>query len=329
MKIAFFDTHEFEKEFYQKLNPEIEFTFFETRLTPNTVKLAKDFDGVCLFTNDIANSEVLQALKMFGISLITLRCAGFDKVDLEVAKSLDIQVTRVPSYSPNAIAEYAVSLVMALHRKTHRAYTRVLNHNFMLDGLLGSNIQGKTVGILGTGKIGRIFAEIMSSFGCKILAYDLYENDEFLKIKNTKYTGLEEIYQNSDIISLHLPLTPKTKYILDRSAFSQMKNTVTIINTGRGPLIKTDDLVDALKSKQIGRVGLDVYEGEEDIFFKNLQDEIIEDDKIARLLSFPNVIVTSHQAFLTEEALESMAYTTEKNILGHFLGGDLKESSLT
>lgn len=326
MRVAFFDTHKFERSVFERINAQFNqsLSFFENRLQPETALLAKDFDVVCSFVNDKLNKETLQLLKNQGTQLIALRSAGFNHVDLKAADELQIKVARVPEYSPFAVAEHAVALLLCLNRKIHKSYLRVRELNFSLDGLVGSDLHGKTVGVIGTGKIGKVFAQIMSGFGCRILLNDIYPDLEFSKKWGASYTSLEELYRESHIISLHVPLTSETRYLINHHSLSQMKKGVFIINTGRGALIKTKDLIDSLKKGHLGGAGLDVYEEEEKVFFQDHSEDILQDDVLARLLTFPNVLITSHQAFLTHEALENIAHTTLSNILDFEKGLPLK-----
>lgn len=316
MKIAFFDTHEFERNTFTKNNAENythDITFYETRLTEQTANLAHGFETVCVFVNDRLNNTVLKKLSLGGTKLVALRCAGFNNVDLNAAQEYGISVVRVPEYSPYAVAEHTVALILSLNRKVHRAYNRVRESNFSLNGLVGFDLYQKTVGIIGTGKIGSVFARIMNGFGCKVIVYDLAPNQELLKL-GISYVSMEELLKQSDIISLHCPLTPKTKHLIDATAISATKPGVMLINTGRGALIDTPALIEALKTGHIGYAGLDVYEEEEGIFFEDHSNHILKDDILARLQTFPNVILTSHQAFLTNEALKNIAQTTLNNI---------------
>jgi len=325
MKIAFFDTHGFEQLVFSDENASFghEITFLETRLTAQTAKLAKDFPCVCAFVNDRLDRQVLQALANGGTRLIALRSAGFNHVDLEAAGELGMRVVRVPEYSPYAVAEHAAALILSSNRKIHRAYNRVRDGNFSLDGLVGFDLNQKTVGLIGTGKIGSVLAKIMQGFGCRVLAYDRSKNAE-LAAGGVQYVSLEQLLRDSDIISLHVPLTPETRYLLDEKALSLTKKGVMLINTGRGALIETRALIQLLKSGHIGYAGLDVYEEEEGIFFENLSDQILQDDQLARLLTFPNVLLTSHQAFLTKEALTNIAQTTLGNIAEFESGATLR-----
>lgn len=313
MKIAVFSTQKYDREFLSAVPTEHKFVFFEAQLNTDTVNLTQGFDGVCIFVNDHADSEIITELKNNGIKVIALRCAGFNNVDVKAAEKAGIRVVRVPAYSPEAVAEHAVALIMTLNRKTHKAYLRIKENNFSLERLTGFNIYGKTVGVIGTGKIGKAFCKIMLGFGANVIAYDKFEDDEAKKL-GIKYVTFEEVLKNSDIISLHCPLTPETKYMIDWEAFANMKDGVMLINTSRGALINTKDAILALKRGKIGYLGIDVYEQEEHLFYKDLSENIIPDDTIARLMSFPNVMMTSHQGFFTKEALTEIAATTVDNI---------------
>lgn len=315
MRIAFFDAHEFEKEIFLKVNKDYqhEFTFFETRLTETTANLASGFPSVCAFVNDKLNSQTLEILAKGNTRLIALRSAGFNHVDLKAAKNLGLKVVRVPEYSPYAVAEHAMAMILTLNRKTHRAYNRVREANFSLNGLIGFDLHDKTVGLIGTGKIGSVLARILTGFGCQILAFDLIKNSALIDL-GVQYVSLENLLKNSKIISLHVPLTKETHHIINDSALKLTPPGVMIINTGRGALIDTKALIQFLKSGHIGYAGLDVYEEEEKIFFEDHSADILQDDRLARLLTFPNVLLTSHQAFLTQEALNNIANTTLKSI---------------
>ena len=313
MKIAVFSTQKYDREFLSAVPTEHKFVFFEAQLNNDTMNLTQGFDGVCIFVNDHADSEIISELKNNGIKVIALRCAGFNNVDVKAAEKAGIRVVRVPAYSPEAVAEHAVALIMTLNRKTHKAYLRIKENNFSLERLTGFNIYGKTVGVVGTGKIGKAFCKIMLGFGAKVIAYDKFEDEEAKKL-GIKYVTFEEVLKNSDIISLHCPLTPETKYMIDWEAFANMKDGVMLINTSRGALINTKDAILALKRGKIGYLGIDVYEQEEHLFYKDLSENIIPDDTIARLMSFPNVMMTSHQGFFTKEALTEIAATTVGNI---------------
>lgn len=316
MKVAVFDTHRFEREFLTAANKGRghELLLLEPRLTEQTAQLAQGCDAVCAFVNDKLGRATLTALKALGVRLVALRSAGFNHVDLTAADELGLTVVRVPEYSPYAVAEHAVCLILALNRKIHRAYARVREANFSLDGLVGFDLHGKTVGVIGTGKIGTVFTRIMRGFGCRVVAFDHYPNAKLAGELGFEYVPLEKLYADADIISLHVPLTPETRHMIDERAFSAMKPGIMLINTGRGGLIDTHALIDALKTCHVGAAGLDVYEEEEGVFFQDLSDTGVRDDQLARLLTFPNVVVTSHQAFLTREALGNIAATTLQNM---------------
>lgn len=316
MKIAFFDTHDFERTFFEKKNESFkhDITYFETRLTSQTAPLANDHDCICCFVNDVLDKTTLEMLEAKNLKLIALRSAGYNNIDLEGAYGLGLTVVRVPAYSPYAVAEHAAAMLLSLNRKIHKSYMRVRDLNFSLEGLVGFDLHGKTVGVMGTGKIGTIFAGIMRGFGCRVLAHDLTPNKELESDKNVHYVSLPELYKESDIISLHIPLTSETNHIIDFHSISQMKTGVVLINTGRGALIDTPALIEGLKTGRVGAAALDVYEEEEGIFFEDRSNEILQDDVLVRLILFPNVLITSHQAFLTREALESIAQTTLQNI---------------
>jgi D-lactate dehydrogenase len=330
MKIAFFSTKSYDREYFEKANldKKHELSFFESSLKESSVKLAEGHDAVCVFVNDKLNASVIQALNNFGVKLVTLRCAGFNNVDIQECARNGIIVLRVPAYSPHAVAEHAVALILTLNRKTHKAYNRVREGNFSLERLIGFDLYGKTVGVIGTGKIGAIFAKLMLGFGCKVMAFDKFPNDE-LKTLGIEYSNLDALFKNSDIISLHCPLTPETNHLINKNNISIMKQGVMLINTSRGKLVDTNDAIEALKTGQIGYLGIDVYEQEEKLFFKDLSEIIITDDRIARLMSFPNVLVTAHQAFFTDNALSQIASTTLQNIEGFMIGSWAKENEVT
>ncbi len=317
MKIAFFDSHPFERVAFELANSDKhnQIHFLETRLQESTAALAAGFPCVCVFANDRLNAEVLTILKSGGTELLALRSAGFNHVDLNAAKRLGIRVVRVPEYSPYAIAEHVVAMIQTLNRKTHKAYNRVREGNFSLNGLVGFDLHGKTIGIVGTGRIGKVLAKIMTGFGCRVLLHDLQEDSKFSSEHQCGYTTTEKLFREADIISLHLPLNPKTKHFINSTSLSQMKKGVMLINTGRGALIDTTALIEALKTGHIGYAGLDVYEEEEGVFFQDLSGQILNDDHLARLMTFPNVLITSHQGFLTNEALKNIAETTLSNVL--------------
>ena len=313
--IAFFSTQAYDKTFFEKHNAGSGFSlrFFETQLNELTVELIQDETVVCVFVNDIVNAQVIESLAQKKVKVIALRCAGFNNVDLEAAKKHNIRVCRVPAYSPEAVAEHAMAMILTLNRKTHKAYNRVREQNFSLNGLLGFDLHGKTVGVVGTGNIGKAFAKIAKGFGCKILAFDVVVDPEMEK-EGVVFTDLDTVFKESNIISLHCPLNDKTKHLINKKSLSIMKDNVMIINTSRGGLIQTSDIIKALKKGKVGYLGIDVYEQEEKLFFRDLSDDIIQDDDIQRLMSFPNVLVTAHQAFFTNEALTQIALTTLGNI---------------
>jgi len=319
MKIAFFSTHSYDIESMERIakedgiTPTHELKFFVPRLDHSSAKLAEGCEGVCIFVNDVADEAALRVLAAGGTKAMFLRCAGFDMIDLKVAKELGMPVIRVPAYSPYAVAEHAAALMMTLNRKIHRSYNRTREQNFRLAGLLGFDIHGKTIGVVGTGKIGALFARIASGFGCKVLAYDVVQNPEALSY-GVEYVSQDEIWARSDIISLHCPLFPSTKHTVNAESIAKMKHGVMLINTSRGGLIDTKALVNGLKSKRIGSVGLDVFEGEGEYFYSDHSGSVIADDVLARLFTFPNVVITGHQAFFTKEAMESIAHTTMTNI---------------
>ena len=313
MKIAFFSTKPYDKEFFEKYNQTNELTFYDVSLNESSVRLAEGFDAICVFVNDKVNASIIEKLGKLGIRLIALRCAGFNNVDLAAAKKANMCIVRVPAYSPHAVAEHALALIMTLNRKTHKAYNRVREGNFSLEKLIGFDLFQKTVGVIGTGKIGEAFARIMLGFGCKVLAYDLFQNQSLTDV-GIKYCSLDELLSQSNIISLHCPLTEKTLHLIDNQAIEKMKTGAMLINTSRGALIDTQAVIEALKSKKLSYLGLDVYEQEANIFFNDLSEEILVDDTLARLMSFPNVLITSHQGFLTEEALTQIAVITLNNI---------------
>jgi D-lactate dehydrogenase len=315
MKVALFSTKSYDREYFDQfnINGGQQLSYFEAALDNNTVALTKGHDAVCLFVNDKADSEVIEKLSANGVGLIALRCAGFNNVDLNAASKNNIRVVRVPAYSPEAVAEHAVALILTLDRKTHKAYNRVRENNFSLEKLTGFNLYGKTVGVIGTGKIGQAFCRIMLGFGCNVIAYDLAPNREMEKT-GIRFLSLDDLLQQSDIISLHCPLVPQTHHLMDEKSFAKMKKGAMLINTSRGAVINTKDAIDALKTGQLGYLGIDVYEQEEQLFFKDHSGSFIPDDVIVRLMSFPNVLVTAHQGFFTKEALEEIAVVTLKNI---------------
>lgn len=315
MKVAVFSTKVYDRKFLSDANSptQHELVFFEPRLNRDTAILAAGFPAVCVFVHDQVDAPTLELLASRGTRLVVLRCAGFNNVDLQAAADLGITVVRVPAYSPYGVAEHAVGLILSLNRKIHRAYNRVREGNFSLDGLLGFNLHERTVGIVGTGKIGLILGQIMKGFGCHILAYDVYRNPE-LEALGGKYVELPELFANSDIISLHCPLTPETHHLINAEAIEKIKPGVMLINTSRGALIDTQAVIEGLKSGKIGYLGVDVYEQESELFFEDLSGAIIQDDIFQRLTTFPNVLITGHQAFFTAEALHNIAETTFANI---------------
>jgi len=331
VKIAVFSARPYVKDYFgayveNQAKGKHEVEFFDTACNEKTVALAQGFDVVCLFVNDSAPAAVIDKLSEYGIKLIALRCAGFNNVDLEKAAEKGITILRVPAYSPFAVAEHAVALALGLNRKIHKAYNKTREANFTIDGLMGFDINGKTVGVIGTGQIGAIFSKIMKNgFNAKVIAYDVFQNKDIIA-NGIPYVSLEEIYAQSDIISLHVPLLPSTKHMIDAEALTKMKDGVMIINTSRGGLIDTPAVVRALKSGKVGYLGLDVYEEEGNLFYEDLSGHVIMDDVIARLLTFPNVIVTGHQAFFTKEAMDKITSTTFNNV-DDFIAGTIKKEN--
>ena len=317
IKMAFFDTKPYDKIWFDKLKDEydIKIKYYESRLTRDSVVMAKDYDGVIAFVNDDIDKETIDTMSQMNMKLIALRCAGYNNVDLKAAKG-KIDVVRVPKYSPYAVAEHTIGLLLCLNRRIHRAYIRTKDFNFSLNGLTGFDLKGKTVGVVGTGKIGQVFIDICRGFGMKVLAYDIYPSME-----NVEYTDIDTLCANSDIISMHCPLTKETKHIINKNTISKMKQGVFIINTSRGALINSEHLAESLKDGKIGGAALDVYEEESDIFFEDRSSEIINDDTLRILLSMPNVLITSHQAFLTNEALENIYSYFEKNTITNKVEG--------
>ena len=315
--VAFFDTKPYDRESFKRFidTEKYSFRFFENKLNRDTAGMAACCDAVCAFVNDTIDREVIDTLEKYGVKLIALRCAGYNNVDVKYAKGR-VTVVRVPNYSPFAVAEHTMALLLLLNRKLHRAYIRTRDHNFSLDGLTGFDLKGKTVGIIGTGKIGRCFADICAGFGMNIIGFDPYESDEFAG----RYVSLDDIFKQSDIISLHCPLTKENRYLINRDTIAKMKEGSYIINTSRGMLIDTEALRDGLKSGKVAGAGLDVYEEETRLFFEDFSDEVISDDLLTTLIAMPNVIVTSHQAFLTREALSGIAKTTIENLDCFFAG---------
>lgn len=315
MQVAFFSTKNYDREFFDKANTEGKHSirYHDCRLTADTCRLAIGDDAICVFVNDTVDRTVLETLASEGLKVVALRCAGFNNVDLAAAKEFGVTVVRVPAYSPYAVAEHTVGLMLTLNRKFHKAFNRVREGNFELDGLLGFDLHGRTVGIVGTGKIGECVARILNGFGCKLLGYDVQPNDECVQL-GMDYLDLTELLAQSDIVSLHCPLVPETRHLLNGQAIAAMKPGAMVINTSRGATIDTSAVVKALKSGQIGSLGIDVYEEEADLFFEDLSDEVIQDDVFARLLTFPNVLITGHQGFFTADALTQIAETTLRNL---------------
>ncbi len=325
MKIAFFDTKPYDLTYFEPMGKEtgIQFKFYETKLNENTVSLARGCDGVCAFVNDTVNAAVIDALCDMGIRILALRCAGFNNVDMRHAEG-KITVVRVPAYSPYAVAEHAMALLLTSIRRIHKAYIRTRDYNFSLNNMVGFDLHGKTVGIVGTGKIGRVFADICRGFGMKILAYDKYPNEAL----DVTYVPLEQLLRESDIISLHCPLTEESRHLIGHDTLPLLKKGVVIINTSRGGLINAEALLEGIKSRRIGAACLDVYEEEGDLFYEDNSGHILEDDVLARLISMPNVIVTSHQAFLTTDALYNIAETTVGNLVSFFETGKCENEVL-
>ena len=316
MKIAFFDAKPYDRPSFEKFGGDygVKFKFFETRLNEDTVELARGYDGVCAFVNDTINADVIDRLNEMSIKILALRCAGFNNVDIKHAQG-KLHVFRVPAYSPYAVAEHAIALLLTSIRRIHKTYIRSRDFNFSLSGLTGFDLHGKTVGVIGTGKIGRVFIDICRGFGMRVLAYDKFPAPDLDNGDTVRYTDLDELFANSDIISLHCPLTDETHHMIDEKAIEKCKKGVVIINTSRGALVDAQALLEGIKSRKVGAACLDVYEEESELFFEDNSGHILEDDILARLISMPNVIVTSHQAFLTEEALENIAETTVRNIV--------------
>lgn len=317
MKLAFFDAKSYDMPGFDAAAKDtgLEIKYFETRLNEDTVSLAAGFDAVCVFVNDNVNAAVVEKLYHYGVKIIALRCAGFNNVDIHACQG-KLRIFRVPAYSPHAVAEHAMALLLTINRRTHKAYIRTRDFNFSLQGFVGFDLYGKTVGIIGTGKIGRVFADICKGFGMNILAYDKFPNEA----SGLHYTSLDKIFEKSDVISLHCPLTDETKHLINAGSIAKMKKGVTIINTSRGALIDTEDLIEGIKSKRIGAACLDVYEEEGDFFYEDCSGHVMQDDTLVRLIAMPNVIVSSHQAFLTKEALDNIAATTVSNVLNYFQG---------
>lgn len=315
MKVAVFSTKPYDEQHLKQFNSTHghELTFFEPRLNAKTAVLAAGHEAICCFVNDVVNADTIHILSEQGVRLIAMRCAGFNNVDLKAASAANIEVVRVPEYSPHAVAEHAVALILDLNRNIHRAFNRVREHDYSLDGLLGFDVHGKTVGVVGTGKIGATFAKLIQGFGCRVLVYDPYPNPEVEELGAT-YVPLDTLWQESHIVSLHCPLTEDTYHIVDEDSIARMRDGVMLINTSRGALVDTRAVIDSLKSGKIGYLGLDVYEEEADLFFEDFSNKVLQDDVFARLLTFPNVIITGHQAFFTSEALDAISTVTLNNI---------------
>lgn len=322
MKFAFFDTKPYDKTSFDQYGAAhgVTFKYFETKLNEDTVELASGYDGVCVFVNDTVNATVIDRLHEMGVKVVALRCAGFNNVDMHHAFGR-IHVLRVPAYSPYAVAEHTMAMLLTSIRRIHKAYIRTKDFNFSLAGMTGFDLHGKTVGVIGTGRIGRVFIDICRGFGMKVLAYDKFHAEGLDNGDTVRYVTLDELFAGSDIISLHCPLTEETYHIIDENSLAKCKRGVVILNTSRGALVDAEALLGAIKSRKVGAACLDVYEEESDLFFEDFSGHILEDDTLARLISMPNVIVTSHQAFLTEEALANIAQTTVQNIVGFFEKG--------
>ncbi len=322
MKIAFFDTKPYDKPAFEKFGEEngVTFKYFETKLNEDTAELAHGFDGVCVFVNDTVNAEVIDRLYEMGVGVVALRCAGFNNVDMKHAHG-KVHVLRVPAYSPYAVAEHTMAMLLTSIRRIHKAYIRTRDYNFSLAGMTGFDLHGKTVGVIGTGRIGQVFINICRGFGMKVLAYDKFPAEGLDNGDTIRYVTLDELFTQSDIISLHCPLTEETYHIIDEDALAKCRRGVVLLNTSRGALVDAEALLNGIKSRRVGAACLDVYEEESDLFFEDYSGHILDDDTLARLISMPNVIVTSHQAFLTEEALSNIAETTVKNITGFFANG--------
>lgn len=315
MKIAVFSAKKYDQEsFRQWADDSLEFSFFDAPLNQHSAGFAQGCQAVCVFVNDDLSKPVLAELNAMGVGMVALRCAGFNNVDLAAARELGLRVARVPAYSPEAVAEHTVAMILCLNRKLHKAYNRVRDDNFALDGLLGFNLHGKTAGLIGTGRIGVATAKILLGFGMRLLCYDI-KKDQDLEKAGVSYVPLEQLWAQSDMISLHCPLTPQTQHIINDHSLAQMKDGVMLINTSRGGLIDTKAVIKALKNRKIGHLGLDVYEQEADLFFQDLSGQLIDDEVFKRLLTFPNVLITGHQAFFTQEALQQICQVTSDNLL--------------
>lgn len=320
-KIAFFSTQSYDRRFFEGASEEHYFEFFETRLNIKTLDLARGFDGVCVFVNDKLNEEVLKGLSEIGVGLVALRCAGFNNVNLKAAEKYNIRVMRVPAYSPEAVAEHAMALIMTLARKTHKAYNRVRDANFSLERMMGFNIFKKTIGVIGTGKIGQAFCNIALGFGARVIAYDKYPSDA-MKEKGVEYVEFDEVLAQSDILSLHCPLMPETHHIINPESLKKMKKGAMLVNTSRGKLVDTASVIASLKDEHLGFLAIDVYEMEEKLFFRDLSDLVIRDDQIAQLMVFPNVLITAHQGFFTQESMDEITRTTLQNFTDYEAGKD-------
>jgi D-lactate dehydrogenase len=325
MRITMFSSKPYDRLFFAPASAPHEIIYLESHLTENTVDLASGSEVVCCFVNDVLNEAVLTRLKELGVRLVAMRCAGYNNVDIAAAKQLDLPVCRVPEYSPHAVAEHAVGLILALNRNIHRAHNRIRENDYSLNGLMGFDLYGKTVGVIGAGKIGRAFIDIMLGFGCRVLVHDVTVDPELEG--RVDYVALERLWPECDIISLHCPLTPATHHLVNAQTIALMKRGVMLINTSRGGLVDTPAVIRGLKSGQVGYLGLDVYEEEADLFFEDLSNQVVQDDVFARLTTFPNVIVTGHQAFFTREALSKIAQVTLANI-NAFAAGDVATMTL-
>ena len=323
MRILFYDTKKYDRDSFEKVT-EIEIEYTDTDINSKTANLAKGYKAICAFVSSDVGKETIDCLSKNGVELVLLRCAGFNNVDLEEAKKKNITVMRVPGYSPEAVAEHAMALALASSRRIHKSYIKVRENNFSLTGLTGTNLHGKIAGIIGTGKIGATMCRICRGFGMEVIAYDLYKNPE---LDFVEYVELDKLLNDSDLISLHCPLTEESYHMINKSSIAKMKDGVILVNTSRGALIKTEDLIHVIRDKKFFSVGLDVYEEETNNVFENREDDILETSITARLLSFPNVIVTSHQGFLTNEALESISITTFENAMS-YLNGNLIENNV-
>ncbi|MCI1931821.1 MAG: 2-hydroxyacid dehydrogenase [Clostridia bacterium] len=322
MKIAFYDTKEYDRIYFDKIAPQYGFDiiYYESRLNASTAVLADGCDAICIFVSDNADKETIDKLSEYGIKVILLRCAGYDNVDLKACEEKNITVLRVPSYSPTAVAEYASALMLTLNRRIHKAYMRTREFNFKINGLMGVTLRGRTAGIIGTGKIGKIMVEILKGYGMEVLANDLYPDENL----DVEYTSLDDLFNRSDVITIHCPLTKDTKYLINKNSISKMKDGVILINTSRGALVDTDALIDGLVANKFRGVALDVYEEEDKYFFEDKSQEIIKDTDLIKLMAYPNVIVTSHQAFFTDESMEAIAQVTCDNLKEFEQGLEMK-----